>query len=223
MQITFLPPLCASRREARRQSRREAILEVAGRSFLEHGYAATTMSGIAAELGGSKGTLWSYFPAKDLLFAAVLDHATEAFQQQLTLLLNPQDEPEATLRRFARGFLERVTSPEALALYRLVMAEANRFPETGRIFHDRAIGRTRAQVATYLAEVTARGLLHADDPQVAAQQLVGLCLSGCHQRLILRLIERPDAEMIENDAMAAVTFFMRAYANLAKLGADTKV
>jgi hypothetical protein len=60
MQIPSLT--CPSRREARRLSRREAILEVAERSFLEQGYAATTMSAIAAELGGSKGTLWSYLP-----------------------------------------------------------------------------------------------------------------------------------------------------------------
>ena len=66
-------PLCPSRREARRQSRREAILDVAAQSFLEHGYAGTTMSAIAATLGGSKGTLWSYFASKEVLFAAVID------------------------------------------------------------------------------------------------------------------------------------------------------
>ncbi len=213
MERSATPPPCEhpSRREVRRQSRREAILEVAERSFLEQGYAATTMSAIATELGGSKGTLWSYFPAKDLLFAAVLDRVTEAFQQQLTLLLNPDDDPEATLRRFARGILQKVTSPEALALHRLVMAEVNRFPETGRIFYERAAGRTRAQVAAYLAEVTARGLLRADDPQLAAQQLIALCLSGCHQMLMIRLIEHPDPDLIESDAAGAVATFMRAY------------
>ncbi len=211
MQVSVLPPQCASRREARRQSRRDVILDVAGRSFLEHGYAATTMSAIAAELGGSKGTLWSYFPAKDLLFGAVLDRATETFQQQLTLLLNPLDDPETTLRRFARGFLVRVTSPPSLALYRLVVSEANRFPETGRIFHERAMGRTRVQLAAYLDEVRARGGLQIDDPQLAAGQLIALLLAGGHQMLILRLIEHPDPEMIENDAMAAVATFMRAH------------
>ena len=45
-----------SRREARRLTRREAILDVAQASFMEYGYAGTTMSAIAAMLGGSKGT-----------------------------------------------------------------------------------------------------------------------------------------------------------------------
>ncbi len=52
----------ASRREARRHSRRETILDVAAQWFLEHGYDGTTMSAIATALGGSKGTLWNYFP-----------------------------------------------------------------------------------------------------------------------------------------------------------------
>lgn len=200
-----------TRREARRQSRRDAILEVAQRSFLERGYAATTMSGIAAELGGSKGTLWSYFPGKDLLFAAVLDRATEAFQRQLTLLLNPRDEPETTLRRFARGFLRRVTSPPSLALYRLVMAEATRFPETGRIYHERAIGRLHAQIAAYLAAVAARGALNVEDPLLAARQLISLCLAGCHQMLTMGLIESPNPALIEADVQASVDMFIRAY------------
>ncbi len=213
MPITGLP-LCEnpSRREARRQTRREAILDVAQRSFMEHGYAATTMSGIAAALGGSKGTLWSYFPAKDVLFAAVLDRATEAFQQQLTLLLNPQDDLETTLRRFARGFLQRVISPEALALYRLVMAEANRFPETGRIFHERATGRTLSTLAAYLAQQMARGLLRDADPQLLAQHLVALCQSGCHRMLLIRVIDSAEPEAIEADALGAVATFLRAYA-----------
>lgn len=213
MSIPDLPLLCEhpSRRETRRQTRRETILEVAERSFLEQGYAATTMSAIAAELGGSKGTLWSYFPAKDVLFAAVIDRATEAFQQQVTLILNPQDELEYTLHRFARGFLKRVTSPEALALYRLIMGEASRFPEVGRIFHDRAIGRTLRALAAYLDEIVARGLLCATDTELAAQQLLTLCLSGSHQMLLMRLIDCAEPERIEADALDAVATFMRAY------------
>jgi TetR/AcrR family transcriptional repressor of mexJK operon len=213
MQIPCLPSICdnPSRREARRHSRREAILDVAERSFLHHGYAASTMSGIAAELGGSKGTLWSYFPAKDVLFAAVLDRATEMFQHHLTVILNPQDEMGTTLQRFARDFLQRVTSPEALALNRLVMAEATRFPETGRIFYERAMGRTRGVLAAYLFQQMELGHLRRDDPMLAAQQLVALCLSGCHQMLMIRMIDHPDAALIEADVYGAVATFQRAY------------
>ncbi|HZC15833.1 MAG TPA: TetR/AcrR family transcriptional regulator, partial [Caulobacteraceae bacterium] len=61
--------------DARRDARREAILEVARQVFYEEGYAAASMSSIAARLGGSKGTLYNYFKSKDALFEAYIDAA----------------------------------------------------------------------------------------------------------------------------------------------------
>ncbi|HEY2834957.1 MAG TPA: helix-turn-helix domain-containing protein, partial [Rhizomicrobium sp.] len=56
-----------------RDERREAILKVAHTAFLSDGYAATSMSAIAAKVGGSKATLYYYFPSKEELFLAVID------------------------------------------------------------------------------------------------------------------------------------------------------
>jgi len=142
------PPL--TRREARREERREAILDVAARYFLEHGYAATTMSGIAAALGGSKGTLWSYYASKELLFADVLERVTSEFRAQLSLALNPDEPVETGLRQFCSRYLARLTHPDGLALHRLVMGEVSRFPEVGRIFYERAPRRVHELLATFL-------------------------------------------------------------------------
>ena len=138
---TIDPPL--SRREARRRERRRSILEVAVRSFLENGYAATTMSSIAAELGGSKGTLWSYFPSKEALFAAVLDDATTAYREQLAELLDPCGDLRTTLERAGFKLVEKITSPNAISLPGLVVADAGRFPARGAIFYEHAPLHTR--------------------------------------------------------------------------------
>lgn len=204
-------PSC-TRREARRQSRRKAILEAAAVSFLENGYAGTTMSAVAARLGGSKGTLWSYFPSKELLFGAVIDDATEAFRAQLSLILNPHDGVETALRRFCEEFLRKVTSPEAIRLHQLVVGEASRFPEIGRIFYDRAPRMTHRLLADYLDAAMARGLLRRDDPLRGAQQLIGLCMTGSHQRLVLRVLEEADAQAVHGDVDCAMRTFMAAYA-----------
>lgn len=200
------------RREANRQSRRDAILDVAAQSFLDRGYAGTTMSAIAATLGGSKGTLWSYFPSKEVLFASVIERVTQAFRAQLSLILNPRDGIETALRRFCLEFLRKVTSPEAIALHRLVVGEVNRFPEVGRIFYDRAPRQTQKLLATFLGEAMARGELRRDDPLIAARQLSGLCLYGCHQRLMMRVIDAASPEDIEADVNRATETFLRAYA-----------
>ncbi|MEO6377128.1 MAG: helix-turn-helix domain-containing protein, partial [Caulobacteraceae bacterium] len=58
---------------AGRDLRRQAILNVACEAFLAEGYAAVSMSAIAATLGGSKATLYAYFRSKAELFAAVME------------------------------------------------------------------------------------------------------------------------------------------------------
>lgn len=199
-------------REARRQDRREAILAVAAGSFLERGYAATSMSAIAAELGGSKGTLWSYFPSKQALFEAVLDYQTAAFRKQLVDVLDPCGDLRATLTRFCEGFLEKVTSPDALALHRLVQAETPRFPEVGEIFYERAPRMTQKLVGAYLERCMGDGRIRSGDPIRMTRRLIGLCLSGCHQRMMLGLEQRPTPEEFDQDVADAVDIFMRAYA-----------
>lgn len=203
---------CLSRRETRRRDRRGAIIAVARRSFLENGYAATTMSSIAADLGGSKGTLWSYFPSKEELFASVLRDATETYHAGLIQLLDTRGELEPTLLRFSHDLLRKVTSPEAIALHRLVAAEASRFPEMGAIFLELAPLHTRNLLARFLEGGMERNQLRRADPQLAARTLVVLTLSGCHQQMIWGNSEQPTSEQIDADVAFAVDCFLRAYA-----------
>jgi TetR/AcrR family transcriptional repressor of mexJK operon len=201
-----------SRREARKLDRREAILEVAVDHFLQHGYAATTMSEIAAVIGGSKATLWSYFPSKEALFEAVLDRVTTLFRQQMIALLDPSSDLEAALRGFCRRFIEKVTSPDAVALYRLIIAEAGRFPEVGTIFYQRGPDTTLRFLAEFIGLGMARGALRPGDPRQAATILIALSMSGCHQQLLFGRIARVDAAQIAADADAAVDVLLRTYA-----------
>lgn len=201
-----------SRREARRQDRREAIIDVAMRFFLEHGYAAASMSAIAAEIGGSKATLWSYFPSKEELFEAVLEKKTSEFRQKLLLLLDPCGDAEQSLRNFCQGFIERVTAPDAIALHRLVMAECGRFPEIGRIFYERAPKATERVLADFMRWMMDRGRLRSSDAESAAHLMVMLNMAGCHQQLMLGLLDQASPEMIAADADRTMATFMQLYA-----------
>lgn len=213
MELTREKP-AMGRREARRIDRRDAIIAVAYASFLEHGYAATTMSGIAATIGGSKATLWSYFPSKEALFEAVLDTAISAYRAQLSTLLDTSVDFESTLRSFCASFLAKLTAPEALALQRLAHGEAGRFPEMGTAFYERGPRTTQTLLAGFISSAMDRGLLRRDDPMRAARALTSLCMSGCHQQLMLGRLAAPTVEMIAADADAATELFLRAYAPL---------
>ncbi|GLV26213.1 TetR/AcrR family transcriptional regulator [Sphingobium sp. Cam5-1] len=201
-----------SRREANRRDRRDAIVAVARRSFLENGYAATTMSSIAAELGGSKGTLWSYFPGKEELFAAVLHDATETYHAGLAQLLDTGGPLEEKLMRFSHDLLRKVTSPDAIALHRLVAAESSRFPKMGAIFQELAPLYTRNLLARFLEVAMERGRLRRADAQLAARALIMLTLSGCHQQMIWGNGQSPTPEQVDADVAFAVDCFLRAYA-----------
>lgn len=207
-----LSPPVLSRREARRRDRREMILNVAAESFLENGYAGTTMSGIAAALGGSKGTLWNHFPSKEELFASVLEQVTAAYRAHLSQMLDPCGDLKTTLRQVSLGLLEKVASPQAIALHRLVMSEAGRFPEMGRIFYERAPRLSRGLIAEFLAGAMKRGLLRKSDPQAASRVLTALVMSGCHQKLLVGEITQVTRDMMVADADFATGIFMRAYA-----------
>jgi len=199
------------RGESRSSERREAILEAARESFLLHGYNGTTMSAIAAVAGGSRATLWGHFPSKDVLFDAVMDRLTAQFRQELTQILNPADSVEVALRRFCSQYVGKITSPDSIAIHRLVIGEVNRSPEIGRIFHLRAPGLTRKQLAAYFDGAVARGAMRPCDTRAAAHQLAGLCLSGSHQRLLLGVQDSVTEAELAGEVAAIMSTFRRAY------------
>jgi TetR/AcrR family transcriptional repressor of mexJK operon len=201
-----------TRREARRRDRQDMILSVAQEYFLEHGFAGTTMSGIAAALGGSKGTLWNHFPSKEQLFAAVLGRVTQAYRARLSQILDPEADLRTTLENVCRSLLAKVTSPQAIALHRIIIAEGGRFPELSQIFFDLAPRNTRMLMAGFLEGAMERGQLRTADPVDAARLLMSVTMSGTHHQLLMRAIAEPVAEQMEADALFAVDIFMRAYA-----------
>src|ERR1700759_2542473 len=114
-------------REAKRGDRRDAILDVAYECFTAEGYGATSMSTIAARLGGSKGTLYNYFKSKEELFDAFVCRACSRLSHQLDSL--PADGlVREDLVQVAEDFINHIVSPEAMAVYRVVVGEGDRFP-----------------------------------------------------------------------------------------------
>ena len=66
------------------EEKRQAILDVAAQAFRELGFERTSMSEIRARVGGSKETLYHYFPSKEILFFEVMSRSTEAASPSTT-------------------------------------------------------------------------------------------------------------------------------------------
>lgn len=203
---------CAPR--GARDDKRDAIIRTALAAFLAEGYAETSMSSLAAKVGGSKATLYSYFKSKEELFAAVVGLKCE----QICNLLNQAaidggGELEATLRNFGERFVALILNDDSIGTFRLAIAEASRFPEIGRAIYDSGVRKNHRRLADFLEQAKVAGRLRADaDVMCAAEQFLDLCLSGIHRRRLWNVPPEPSPEEIRENVARAVATFMRAFA-----------
>ena len=167
-----------------RDERRDHILDVARECFLKEGYAGCSMSTIAARLGGSKGTLYNYFPSKEELFEAFVRRACARFTDALSDAPPAGDDLRDRLVHFARAFLEHLLSPDAIAVQRLVIGEGDRFPELGPMFYAAGPRIIIGRMADELSALMADGRLRRADPVAAAIQFKDLSVSGMHHRRV---------------------------------------
>jgi len=197
---------------AAKDERRDAIVAIAHEAFLANGYAGTSMSAIAARLGGSKGTLYNYFSSKEELFTAVIERKSE---QLLSFLYDAEIEGgdlRSALTQFCRRFLELVLAEDSIATYRLVTAECARFPEIGHTLYNTGPARGRQHMSRFLARAKEAGQLRSDaDVELAAEQICALCLSGIQQRRLWLVTPMPGPEEIRKQAEGAVSTFLRAF------------
>jgi len=193
-----------------RDARREAILDVAQEVFLEEGFAAASMSTIAARLGGSKGTLYNYFKSKDDLFNAYVEH--RCLWQAESVLQKPDETPLEALNRVARAYLAFVTEDLTLRNFRLVVAEAERAPHISRIFYETGPARGLARMAAFLTDLQATGLLDLGGDAVgAAGDFLGLIQYRYFKARLCNYVPALTTAEIEAESARAVRTFLRAY------------
>lgn len=162
------------------QRKREEIMIAAREVFTREGYMGTSMDVVAAEAGASKRTVYQYFEDKEQLFAATVldtvDRGYEYFKPRI-LALAETDDPETAIVEFARASVIRLLDPELLKMRRLVIAEAERFPEIGREFFERSWVRTLELLAKAFEALTERGALSVDDAERAAYMFTWLLIA----------------------------------------------
>jgi AcrR family transcriptional regulator len=191
-------------------ARREAILDVAQQVFEEEGFAAASMSTIAARLGGSKGTLYNYFKSKEELFAAFVQRRCQWLAEELTPSERPE-ETRQTLTRLGRAFLSHVLSDESVRHFRMISGESERTPEVGRTFHANGPQRGAERMTALIADMVRAGQLDAPDPRIAAQHFVGLCQNYLFKARLCNVVPAPTEAEIEAEVAQAVDTFLRAF------------
>ena len=189
----------------------DQVIEGARQVFLRDGFEGASVDAIAREAGVSKATLYSYFADKRVLFMHV---GLCECQRQSSIALGEIDfaaPAREVLRIAGETMLAFITSEFGERVFRICVAEADRFPELGRAFYESGPMVMRAHMVAYLQAAVERGELGIDDFELAADQFAELCKVDLFPRMIFGLGQPSDAERTRIVA-AAVEMFMARYA-----------
>lgn len=183
---------------------RERLLAAACETFREEGY-QVSIDRIAARAQVARQTLYNHFHSKDALFGEVVRHSI----QSVLVTLDEDGDVRATLLAFGDAYRTRLLSPEGLAIFRTMVAEAPRFPELAKQFFRQGPHTTRKRLAKYLAHAMEAGELRKDDPDFAAEMLTAALIDLDRLRGLINL----QTDLLKPTKTAQVVdCFLRAFA-----------
>ena len=194
---------------SRTERRIDAILTAATRVFLEYGYANTTVDDIVKRAGGSKATLYKHFKNKRELFNAVVDAVVVRRSQEEIDFDEP--DPEQALRAFAAKRFQIVLSADNVALTRIVIAEAPRFPDVARAYYEHGPAHSHEILVKYLRVQGEGGKLQITDPDEAAFHFTSLLMHPWYVKRLQQVGAQPAGADVERSVTSAVTAFMKLY------------
>lgn len=198
--------------KVRTEAKRELILEIAAAVFLAEGFEGASMSEIARRVGGSKATLYGYFPSKEDLFLGVVqaeaDRQLGAAETQMaaTAVGNMRE----ALMCFAQAAVTFSASDAANAAHRMVLGAAGR-SDIGKTFYESGPKPGLERLAAVLQAAMDRGELRQADAWIAVQQLGALINAEMLPRWFYRDPPALSPDDIASIAERAIDTFWRAY------------
>ncbi|MFF4017567.1 TetR/AcrR family transcriptional regulator [Streptomyces sp. NPDC001843] len=192
----------------------QAIMEAATAVFMEKGYAGTSMDDIAKLAAVSKQTVYKHFSDKEKLFAEIVLATTDRIEAVIDLVAGipvDADALEENLLRLARQFLTTLTQPQVIQLRRLIIANADAFPDLGATWYEQGFERVLATLADTFHRLADRGLLRIDDPLLAANHFSGLLLWIPVNKAMFHGSPQHTQPELDHYADAGVQIFLAAY------------
>ncbi len=197
------------RRPQEYEARRLQIIEGALQVFSTRGFVQATNKDIAAAAGiGSPGLIYHYFKDKaDLLRAVAEQHAPpmQVIARGEEWMALP---PAEALTQLGLAYMRLREAPQVCAFLRLVLGEALRDPEFGRLLGEVGPMRILNMLADYMQRQMDRGVLRRMDPHLAARCFLGPIVMIV---LLQNVLQLPDAQEIDPAALvaASVDVFLR--------------
>ncbi|HEY1720456.1 MAG TPA: TetR/AcrR family transcriptional regulator [Magnetospirillaceae bacterium] len=192
----------------------EKILAVATELFLAHGYGATSIEMVARGCGIAKRTFYHRFPDKAALFAAVVRGIVGRLRPQNDASLFVGATIEEIMLRLAKVILHAALTPEGLGLYRVIVAEAGRFPELAAVVASQGASQEGiARIGALLERAVEPGRKPSVSPAFAAAQFLFMVIALPQRRALGLGTPMTEAEL-DIWARDTVTLFLNGWRGL---------
>ena len=162
----------------------DEIIAVATGIFLSQGYGATSIEAIAQAAGISKRTFYARFKDKEALFAAVVHQLVSRLRPEHDATLFTGKSREAILLNLAKVILDAALRPEALALHRIMVGEAIRFPELAKVMDAQGARLEAVRRIGDLLQHTSPNKMPRRDAEFAAEQFLDSVINVPQRRAI---------------------------------------
>ena len=196
---------------ARTEEKRQEIMRIASELFDELGYERTSMSAIAAKVGGSKATLYGYFASKEDLLRAILDHDVSEEADRLLHEFLAAKDLRSGLIRLGISYLSRHHARAAS-----IRTVANQ--PMAQEFYESVLRPAWQRLADRFATMMKEGRLKFADPWTTAMHWKGLTEWDMLERHLLSANATADPNEIVKAATAAADAFLKVYAAPLELG-----
>ena len=194
----------------RTEEKRDEIVRIATELFEKLGFERCSMAALSERLGGSKATLYGYFPSKEDLLRAVLDCEVASDADHMLRDFPASDDLRESLIQLGTAYLNKRMSPLPVANIRMV-ANQPVGSTMGKDFYQNIIRPNFGRLADKFGELMDQGKLKRADPEVVMMHWKGLCDWDFFEQRLLGAIDGPDPVKVQNAVTLATDAFLKLY------------
>jgi AcrR family transcriptional regulator len=154
----------------RKNARPEEIISAALEVFADRGFAATKLEDVARKAGVTKGTIYLYFENKEALFKALIRQTiVPVIAQGEALAKSFTGSARDLFEKLVREYWRLVGETSLVGIPKLMMAEANNFPELARFYYEEVVTRGHRLMAGVIQRGIKAGEFRPVNVMVAAK------------------------------------------------------
>jgi AcrR family transcriptional regulator len=161
--------------------------------------------------------VYFHFQSKENLFAKVMlamcaskrPEVVGGESLETSTVLAPSRPIDQALTELGENFLTMVFDPEAMALLRILIGQANQFPEFGQEFFDQGPRKMVEMLIQYFIEAQERGVITLDgDAELAAGSFLTSLLGPIYIQCLATACPPPGPALIKKQTEIAVKMFL---------------